>query len=185
MSRAYLLLLTAGLAFPSYGTAQAVTDVQITRSGIKTGDDVRLQAGALSGEFKVIDIQADGLTVVSAQHTTPVAIPFSAIGRLDVKRGRSARAGALRGAGLGFLIGGGAGVIAGYADGDDPPSWFSFTAEEKAALLGIAGGGVGVIVGAAIGAVSPGKRWQPVGKATALSVAPISGGLAITVTRAL
>ncbi|GEM_PF-5299391 len=34
------------------------------------------------------------------------------------------------------LIGGAAGVLIGLASGDDPPGWFSMTAEEKALLLG-------------------------------------------------
>ncbi len=37
----------------------------------------------------------------------------------------------------GLLIGIGVGMILGFADGDDPPSWFSFSAGEKAILFGI------------------------------------------------
>ncbi len=58
----------------------------------------------------------------------------------------------LNGFGLGVAIGGGLGAIIGLASGDDDSStFFSFTAEDKAAFFGVAlavvGGGIGVITG--------------------------------------
>jgi hypothetical protein len=67
--------------------------------------------------------------------------------------------GAVEGLGLGALIGGGAGAILGFADGDDECDndhcWFQMSAEGKAVLFGfvfgVLGGGVGLVVGAVRG----------------------------------
>jgi hypothetical protein len=60
----------------------------------------------------------------------------------------------LKGMGLGTLIGVGSGALLGLASGDDPPGWFSFSAGEKAAALGILLGGAGFIVGTIAGVIS-------------------------------
>jgi hypothetical protein len=54
--------------------------------------------------------------------------------------------GALQGLGIGFLTGALTGAVVGFADGDDPPGWFSMTAEQKAGVLA-----VGPVAGAAVG----------------------------------
>lgn len=57
-----------------------------------------------------------------------------------------------RDAGLGSLIGGGAGALIGFASGDDPPGVLSFTAEEKAKAGFIAGAVSSFLIGGIIGA---------------------------------
>lgn len=57
-----------------------------------------------------------------------------------------------QGLGLGFLTGGGTGVLLGFLSGDDPPGWFSWTAGQKALLGGLALGILGVPIGGIYGA---------------------------------
>ncbi len=72
----------------------------------------------------------------------------------DIKHIKLQRRGAmLRGALIGAAIGAGIGIITGYASGDDEPGWFSFTKEEKAAVLGVGFAIPGVIIGGIVGAV--------------------------------
>jgi hypothetical protein len=56
------------------------------------------------------------------------------------------------GAGIGVLIGGAAGAILGYSEGDDPPDIISFSAGEKALIVGISLGLTGFLLGGNAGA---------------------------------
>jgi len=58
------------------------------------------------------------------------------------------------GLGLGLAIGGGGGALIGLASGDDKPGWFSFTAGEKATILGLGFGAIGCVVGGIAGAIA-------------------------------
>lgn len=51
------------------------------------------------------------------------------------------------------LLPGAIGAFIGFASGDDPSGWFSLTAVDKAAILGLAFGGIGVSIGGTIGAL--------------------------------
>ena len=51
------------------------------------------------------------------------------------------------GALTGFVVGGFVGLVS----GDDEPGWFSFTAEEKAVILGVLGTVPGAIIGGIVG----------------------------------
>jgi len=68
-----------------------------------------------------------------------------------IDRGR----GVLEGFGIGIVVGGVLGAIMGYAGGDDPPGYMSFSAEENAVIggtfFGLLGGIVGIIIGAGRG----------------------------------
>jgi hypothetical protein len=66
----------------------------------------------------------------------------------------------LRGAAYGLAAGTVGGGIAGYAQGDDPEGWFSFTAEENAALGAFLGGTTGLVVGAVAGLIKPMHHWD-------------------------
>jgi hypothetical protein len=62
----------------------------------------------------------------------------------------------LKGAGIGFVGGAAFGGLLGFASGDDQSgsSWVTFTAEQKAAMYGIAVGVLGIIIGGIYGATS-------------------------------
>jgi hypothetical protein len=57
----------------------------------------------------------------------------------------------LQGSGIGLFVGGTAGAILGFADGDDEPGCFTFTAEQKALVLGIFLGFTGLCFGGIAG----------------------------------
>ena len=94
----------------------------------------------------------------AAAELGPAGIAFGAgVGAL-LGTGSSAR----KGAGIGLLIGAATGAVIGFASGDDGPGWFSFTAEEKAALGAVGLGGLGAVIGLIAGAASSGERWEEV-----------------------
>jgi hypothetical protein len=80
-------------------------------------------------------------------------INLSEIDEITLKRKGSAGRGALTGA----LIGAGAGILIGFASGDDNTGWFRFSAGEKAAALGLSLGALGGLVGVITGALSRDK----------------------------
>ncbi|GMR12872.1 MAG: hypothetical protein BMS9Abin29_1066 [Gemmatimonadota bacterium] len=98
---------------------------------------------------------SDGSTLFGAEFVTvgPDSVRFlqGARGRIAIPTERFSSAGypnRWKGFGWGAVIGGGLGAIIGFASGDDPPSgFFTITAEEKAAALGVAGALVGGISG--------------------------------------
>jgi hypothetical protein len=58
-----------------------------------------------------------------------------------------------RGALIGAVSGATAGVIIGFADGDDEPGWFTMTAEEKAMAAGVGLALTGTFIGIIIGSL--------------------------------
>jgi hypothetical protein len=69
--------------------------------------------------------------------------------------------GAVQGLGIGIGIGAGLGIVMGFASGDDECNdesgeggcWFSFSAGEKATILGVVFGGAGGLLGLIVGAM--------------------------------
>jgi len=125
-------------------------------------------------------LSADTLQIRLAAGDSVVALPYRDITQLDVSDGR--RRHALEGAGIGALMGVALGVTIGLVDGDDPPGWFSFTAEDKAmmggAILGVAGLAIGVVVGGNHDT----ERWRSIRFLPRVSLAPQSSfGLRVTI----
>ncbi len=93
------------------------------------------------------DVNDDGKLMIS-DTVNKLVVPVSRIMTLKLHRRGGAGQGIVVGGSIGLFVGG----ILGYADGDDPPGWFSMTAGEKAAT----GAVLGFIPGALIGlAASP------------------------------
>lgn len=172
MSRT-LFTLMLFLAFATQLEAQTVV--------VRGGDVVRVQSTSAVGRFTV-DRIGSGRILLRDTAGSIVDVPLDEVSDLRVLRGpRSAGAGALRGAGYGLLVGGGAGVAIGLMSGDDPPDqWFAFTAEEKAAMMGVLLGAGGAVIGALIGVSAPGERWERVSPGETTRVLP-SGDGGITV----
>lgn len=87
--------------------------------------------------------------------------------------------GAFEGLGLGALIGAGVGVVSGLASGDDEcdsdgGDWciLTFTAEEKAVILGIVVGGIGGMVGLVAGALRGSRDVYSFGSEQQFKVVP-------------
>lgn len=147
---------------------------------LRAGDLIRLRhhGEILTGTVASLD---ESVHVMTGNGT--VAVPLSADLRIERSLGsRSRPAGMARGAGIGLLCGALGGAVIGFSLGDDPPGWFSFTAEEKALATGAVLGVGGLAVGGIIGLVVPGHRWEnaPL-EGVQARVYPTEGGVGIAI----
>jgi hypothetical protein len=127
---------------------------------VRSGDQVRLRGAGVQGQFTVEGTTSDMLMVRDTAGVQS-SIPLESLQKLKVLRGRrSGGRGFLRGAGFGLGVGAVTGGIIGFASGSDAPGILSFTASEKAAMMGIVLGGGGVVVGGLVGALAPGDDWE-------------------------
>lgn len=93
----------------------------------------------------------DTLHFTDPEFRTQERVPTAAVRRIVmVSHGR----GAGQGLGIGALSGAGLGAMAGFADGDDPPGFMSFSAGAKAGMGAVGGALVGGVIGLAAGAAS-------------------------------
>jgi hypothetical protein len=152
------------------------------------GDRVRRTTTDGSGQFTVDGVRRDTFSERGRLPEGAVAhVPVPSILILEVQRPRTRGEGATHGAGVGFLLGAGFGILAGRSmvmtdrrTGAVMPGQGS-TAErafEGAAMFGLAGTALGM----AIGSSAPGARWETVDPQTFIGLAPTAGsGLAVTV----
>jgi hypothetical protein len=99
---------------------------------------------------------------------------------LSVSRGRRpAGTRALRGAGVGLVIGGVGGAVIGFASGDDSGGFISFTAEEKALMAGTLMGAAGAVVGTVVGLLSRDEQWEAVPLNSIRGGPSVDGGMTI------
>lgn len=110
---------------------------------------IRTTVGAVKNRFRFVELRSDSLVVTDDRDHTLI-LALRDIDSLEVQTGRGSTGNEFfKGAGWGFLIGAVIGAIAGYLDGDDPPGFLSYTAGEKATMIGVVLG----LVGAAIGGI--------------------------------
>jgi hypothetical protein len=155
--RPLFLLFAINTAFATSLSAQS--------KHVQTGDQVRIAAGPVSGRFTVLEVNADTMLLREGTGGQEIRVGFTSVDQIARRENRTSWQGAKRGAGLGLLVGGLMGAVAGLASGDDECSGFcvlTLTAEEKAFVLGITGGATGVVLGGVIGLASPGQRWVEV-----------------------
>jgi hypothetical protein len=131
----------------------------------RSGDRVRITAPTYTltnQTADVVSVRSDSLFLQLAGDgmVAMVAVPITAVSRLDVSTGR--RRHTLQGAGIGALVGAGSGMLIGFASGDDEPGFLAFTAGEKAALGGAVLGGAGLLLGAIVGTLNVTDRWASV-----------------------
>lgn len=130
------------------------------RPALRAGDRLRV-APFPRGTLTVVVASGDTLWVRGRQDTTRVPVVLGEVSRVSRDVGaRSRLSGGLRGGLLGLTVGAVGGALAGLVSGDDEGGWFTFTAEEKALILGTGLGGMGAVLGAAGGALFPGRRWE-------------------------
>lgn len=94
-----------------------------------------------------------------------VAVPRAQVTQLAVSVARASRGrGALRGAGIGFLVGGVTGAtLAGLTYTPcSPGEWICLTRSEAMAFGGALLGAGGIVVGGIVGAARGGERWRAV-----------------------
>ncbi len=110
----------------------------------------------------VVALKPDTLAVNVENRDSPLALPLASLTKLEVSRGQKSRT--LKGAGIGFLVGGAAGLataaiacaIAGDCAADDPYTGLVY------AVFGVLGAGVGTLTGAIIGSTIKVDRWETV-----------------------
>jgi hypothetical protein len=141
---------------------------------LRGGEHVRIRAGDVTGHYTVVSVGTDSLTLRVAA-AEPLTVAFTAFDRLDLHLGRRTRSqGALRGAGIGFLIGAMTGVAGGLLTGDGGEPF------AHGVLLGF----TGAVAGGAVGAVAPGDRWRRVRTLGSVELAATPRGyVVITYTR--
>jgi hypothetical protein len=171
-------LLTLACTAPAAAQAAAPAS-----SHVRPGAEVRVASPTASGRFVVHELDSEILTLRDSSGAA-LRVPLASVTMLSVSHGRrSAGAGALRGAGLGFAGGAVSGIILGFVAGDDPPQqWFAFTAEEKALAYGLLLGGGSGLVGMVVGLASPGEQWESVPLERVRAGVARDGGLAVGYT---
>lgn len=121
----------------------------------------------IRGELAARD--SAGITIRSA--TGDVRIARQDVRRIQLYQGREGKW--AQGFALGFAAGAVVGAAGGYLSGDDESEGFlSFTAPEKAVVLGLIGAATGSVLGAIIGLAVRGDHWRRVSR---FGVAPAAG----------
>lgn len=157
---AVVLFLALG---PATAAAQSRPVASGDRIRVWTEDAANTQLRSKPVRGELTFWTADTIRILADRTLSDRAIALTSVTRVDVSAGRASRGrSAVRAGGIGLLLGGLTGTVIGYASGDDPPGWFSSSAEEKAAIFGILLGGTSTIVGGVIGAIRPGERWERV-----------------------
>ncbi len=167
--RIVLLAVVAMLACSGAAAAQ-------TYLPVGSGDQIRVVSVVGSGAYILQTIRGDTLVLHTTGNGARLEVPLASVERLERRwgrdHGRGIRNGILYGGGIGAVTG----AALGLAAGDDPPSmFFSFTAEEKAVILGTYFGALGALTGAVIGLIAPPSYWVPVQLPARATMAPALG----------
>jgi hypothetical protein len=148
------LRLTTLLA-TSLAIAPLATIASQEPPAIKSGDRVRITAPTVSGGplvGTVLTLETDSLVVQGGTNTWRLSL--ASITHLDRSRGQ--RSHTLLGAGIGFLVGAGAGVVWGASQASCDPAG-------ACVPFGAAvGGGGGVLLGVVVGVLVRTERWAEV-----------------------
>ncbi len=153
-----VFLLALVLASPSVAVAAQQTPVT-------PGARVRISAPSVAENpllGTVVALPADTLIVDAPGYADPLALPLASVARLEVSQGQESRT--LKGAGIGSLIGAGAGLasaaiacaITGDCDSGDPYTGLVYLS------LGVLGAAAGALTGAIIGSTKEVDRWVDV-----------------------
>jgi hypothetical protein len=125
---------------------------------VRPGDEIRVRRWHGPDTRGTLD-RAGGDSLVLHVGDSAVAIPRSDVRRVQRYEGLERKT--AQGFGYGLLIGAGTGAFIGLASGSDPPgNEFSFTAQEKAVILGIVGGLSGSFIGGIAGTFRVGEHWR-------------------------
>jgi hypothetical protein len=125
---------------------------------------------AIAGDALVVELlgsSGDLATPGVAAH-----IPLDSVTRLDVSAGRHRQT--WRGAGIGFLVGAGAGLVVGPLSMECPSYGCDTSPGVAAAFGGIVLGGLGAVVGLVAGAATTSEKWEEV-PVSALRASPAAG----------
>jgi hypothetical protein len=162
--RAVLILLLGSFTSPRPSGAQTLVDSLKVGSRVRvhqTQDAPRKVTGVL------LRIDSSSFTVRSDVEQVPYLIPSKAVSGLEVSLGkRTAGQGVMRGAGIGFVSGLGAGglmIVGGMIQDSRNPCGDCYISVTMAtAFLAVPTVALATLVGALVGAVSPGERWEAI-----------------------
>ncbi len=148
-SRSLMLVLAVGIQAPLHG--QDVADLhqdQVVRwrEGRTWRQGTLIASPTRDGPLRV-SLARKGDTLTVSRDATGLAV---------MTRASRKSSGRFLGAVVGLVIGGGIGL----AQGDDPPGWISFSAQEKAVALGMTGASLGFLIG---WIAAPGAEWRAIG----------------------
>lgn len=108
---------------------------------------IKSMNGTYSRACFLTEIKDSSLSTMERKKNKVNSIGIDEIKYLQFRRKGKEVNGFFLGALTGFIVGG----FVGFASGDDEPGWFSFTAEEKALILGVLGTAPGAIIGGIVG----------------------------------
>ncbi len=134
---------------------------QVT-SSVVTGSRVRLTAPSLGLNEAVGTVQEttdDALVVQFEYPRRRETVDRSEIAAMEVATEGQRKV--LKSVGVGLLVGALSGAAIGLASGDDEGTFLAFSAEEKAAMGGVALGLTGAVVGLIVGLVRRPDTWSP------------------------
>ncbi len=140
-----------------------VTGLAAQHTLVTPGARVRVSAPTVAERpllGTVVALEVDTLIVDARGYAHPLALPLASLAWLEVSRGQKSRT--LKGAGIGFLVGGAAGLATAAiwcaidCDAGDPYTGLVYAA------LGVLGAGVGALTGAIIGSTIKVDRWLDV-----------------------
>ncbi len=157
---------------------------QVTPS-VVTGSRVRLTVPALGLNEAVGTVQETTDEALVVQFEYPrrkETVDRSEIAAMEVATQGERKV--LKSVGVGLLIGALSGAAVGLASGDDEGTFLAFSAEEKAAMGGVALGVTGAVVGLIVGLVRRPDTWSPaLPKNLDLTVLPLvrDGGAGVQV----
>lgn len=161
-------------------TTLALLVLTTTASGLhgqaRPGQVVRWRADYLTRRAVLREVLPDGRIVVGLADSAIVLDPAAT--EIEYRNGNRTK---IRSTGIGFAVGGILGAVAGSASGDDDPgSFYSYTAGEKAAAGFVFGGLVGGLIGLVF---IPASSWIPLrtdtGPGVTLLVEPQRLGLSM------
>jgi len=134
-------------------------------TALQAGDRVRFRASTMptAAVGEVIDAEPDVLRIWIPDEADSIAVPRSAITRLE--RSVGMRRNTVKGAGVGALVGAVSGVMFILIEAGTPCD--DELCRGLATFFGAAGAGAGAIVGAGIGAAQKREHWEaiPIGRA--------------------
>jgi hypothetical protein len=163
--RGIALFLVSAALLPVRAPAQ-------TKLALHGGDRLRLtrEARGPQSVYWLRDLRGDTLLVSKKRDSAALAFAPSDLLSMETRVPRTKGQGALRGFGLGVLLGGATGIVTGAILGSGPGCGgqsgselcFNPGSVVTGLVLGLFGGAAGGLVGTVAGAIEPGKRWAEV-----------------------
>ena len=169
--RLLLTVLLIPLSFTSLTAQDTLT----------AGDKVRVTTAVERVIGYWMSLDDNRLTLRAEDPDSSLVLPLASFTKLEVSQGLKSRT--LKGAGIGFLVGGAAGLataaiacaIAGDCDADSSYTGLVY------AVFGVLGAGVGALTGAIIGSTIKVDRWETVPfDRIRVSLTPRGGGLQVS-----